>query len=94
MPVLESAIERQFVKEARALGCRTRKLNGAGHVGWPDQLVLVPGGVTLLIEFKRPKEKLRPTQVIWHNEAKSIGHNPHVFDNWQSAIALVKVSMK
>lgn len=92
MPVLqlESSIEKKFVKEARKLGCMTRKLEGIGQGGWPDQLILIPHGPKLLIEFKRPGGVLSPIQEACHEDAEKIGHQFYVFDNWQEAIALVK----
>lgn len=87
--VKESTIENRFVKEAHRLGCKTRKLNGMGNNHWPDRLVLVPGGETLLIEFKKPGGVLSEGQAAWHEDAKLMGHYPIVFDNWQDALAWV-----
>ena len=91
---LESSIESTFVKKARALGCMTRKLNGMGQRDWPDQLVLIPGGVGILIEFKRPGESLRVGQQTWQEDAKEIGHGSYVFNNWQEPLELIKRLIK
>lgn len=88
--VLEKDIENSFVRQAKKLGCKTRKLNGTGYRSWPDRLILVPGGVTLFIEFKRPGEDLRPDQESLHEDAATIGHTWYTFDNWEGAIELVK----
>ena len=88
--VLERDIEGAFVKKARALGCMCRKLNGMGYASWPDQMVLVPGGKVLLIEFKREGEELRPAQEDLHTQAKTIGHKWYWFDNWEEPLHLVE----
>ena len=94
MKQLESAIESKFVKEAKKLGCLVKKLDSEGNVGWPDRLVLVPGGAILLIEFKRPGGALSPVQEAWHDDAKKIGHKPYVCYSWQAALNLIKEGLK
>lgn len=93
-PPLEKTIEQAFVRKAKALGCKCRKLNGLGNRDWPDQLVLIPGGQVLLIEFKRPGEKLRPSQQFWHDSVRHLGFQPYVFDNWQEPISLIQELLK
>lgn len=88
--VLESAIEKAFLRQVKKLGCKTRKLNGTGYRDWPDRLIMVPGGVTLYFEFKRPGEELRPSQAGLHEEAALLGHTWYVFDNVEAAILKVK----
>ena len=91
---LEKDIEAKFVREAKKLGCLCRKLNGMGARDWPDRLVLVPGGAILLIEFKRLGATLRPSQEAWHEDAKAIGQEPYVFDNWEQPLALVERKLR
>lgn len=88
--VLESDIEKRFVRELKKLGCKSRKLNGTGYRDWPDRMILVPGGITLFFEFKRPGEDLRPSQQELHNEAAELGHTWYTFDSWENAIACVR----
>ncbi len=92
--VLESDIEKRFVRELKKLGCKSRKLNGTGYRDWPDRLVLVPGGVSLFIEFKRPGETLRESQQNLHDEAAELGHTWYTFDSWEKALQVVLSHMK
>lgn len=93
-PVLEKDIEKRFVRELKKLGCKSRKLNGTGYRDWPDRLILVPGGVTLFIEFKIPGEDLRPSQASLHEEAADLGHTWYTFDSWENAIECVRSHMR
>lgn len=92
--VLEGDIEKRFVREAKKLGCMTRKLNGVGYRDWPDRLVMVPGGAIIFIEFKRPGEPLRESQASLHEDAAAIGHDWNVCDSWEHAINIVRQHMR
>lgn len=92
--ILEKDIEAKFMKEAKKLGCITRKLNGMGFNSWPDRLVLVPGGTSLFIEFKKPGETLRPAQEALHEDAKSLGHTWYVCTSAENALNIVRQHIK
>lgn len=64
---LEKTAEDAFVKQARAAGYLTRKMNGLGNASWPDQLV-IGNGFSLFIEFKREGEDLTELQADCHRE--------------------------
>lgn len=83
---LERNVERRFVERAKPLGCRTRKLNGAGFRDWPDRLVLAPRGVVMLIEFKRPGGRATPKQALLHEQLRALGHDVRVFDDADRAL--------
>lgn len=91
---LESSVERSFVRRAEALVCRTRKLNGLGNRDWPDRLVLGPNEFFAFYEFKRPGKALRPTQEALRNDLAELGHQVHVFDDADAAVAHLKASLK
>ena len=59
--MLESAIESACVKHATKRGCLSVKLQG-GAVGTPDRLFLLPGGRTMIVEFKTLAGRVRPRQ--------------------------------
>jgi hypothetical protein len=86
----EGAIERAFVKRIEAAGGLALKLNVAGHVGWPDRLVLMPNAIPLLVEFKDPEGELSPVQEHRITELKALGYDVHVFDNADWAFSFVE----
>lgn len=47
--------------------------------GWPDRMVLLPGGVVLFFELKRPKGgRLEPLQPWWHAQLRKLGFEVHL----------------
>ena len=85
MQVLESSIEQSFVAKLKKVGLVSIKLNLQGTRGWPDRLVLVPGGVPLFIEFKRPGEDLRALQRVRHDYLRSLEYDVETFDDAEEA---------
>jgi hypothetical protein len=51
----EAEVEAYLVGSVERLGGKTAKLTVRGQRGWPDRLVLLPGGIVLFVELKRPK---------------------------------------
>lgn len=92
--IREADIENKFVRMAKAIGCKTRKLNGMGYNSWPDRLILCPGGAIVFIEFKKPDEGLRPAQAELHSEVHKIGHTWYTCDDADNAMEIVKNAMR
>jgi hypothetical protein len=47
--------------------------------GWPDRMVLLPGGRILWVELKRPKGgKFEPLQPYWLKKLRGLGFGAHV----------------
>ena len=92
MQVLESQVERAFVRQVKrlGLGIKTLKLNLQGTVGWPDRLLICPGGVTLFVEFKRPGNDLKPMQEHRADQLRELGHHVRCFDNLEAAMIYVR----
>ena len=53
MPAKESTIERAILAEVKRRGGVALKLQGAGNRGYPDRLVVLPGGKICFLEIKR-----------------------------------------
>jgi hypothetical protein len=58
--MLEAAIEKYLIERVEALGGITAKMTVSGRRGWPDRLVIMPGGHVSLVEVKRPKGVKHP----------------------------------
>lgn len=50
----ESDVEAHLVQRVKAQGGETRKVEWIGRSSAPDQLVMLPGGITLWVEVKNP----------------------------------------
>lgn len=69
----ESDVEKAFKDKAEEKGCLLLKITPDGEAGWPDRLLLLPGGITCFIEFKRPGETLRPLQERRKSQLNRLG---------------------
>ncbi len=80
---LESSLEHAFVRGVRAAspGAKILKLVVPSQAGFPDRLLLLPGGATVLVELKRDGERLRKLQEHRRNELAELGHTVMVVSN-------------
>lgn len=86
----ESEIEKRVVDLAwDHLGILGTKLVMSGNTGYPDRIFWIPGGKTLLIEFKSPGEKPTPKQKHVHETLRSLGYKVEVHDNVADAFEAV-----
>ena len=70
--VRERSIERYLVTSVNSAGGIALKLSPGG--GWPDRLVLWPGGRFDLVELKRPKGgALAAVQAANHRKLRDLG---------------------
>lgn len=70
----ETSIETHLRKSVKAAGGYCVKLNPLGMVGIPDRLVLLPGGVVVFVECKKPKGGvIAPLQARWKAELERLG---------------------
>lgn len=91
MQVLEGTVERRFCHLVnKRLGCLVVKLNFKGHYGWPDRMVLAPGGRALFVELKHPGKKPNPLQGIRLRTLKNLGFFAEVHDDADSAFRAVR----
>ena len=55
MTVREAELETHLLKQVDIRGGITAKMTVQGRRGWPDRLVILPGGAVALVELKKPK---------------------------------------
>lgn len=94
--LLESARERRTVARLERLDARMHvpKFSPDGQRGWPDRVILLPGGFALFVEFKRDGQRERPLQTHRRNELMRLGFVCFVVASDADADALVEYAMR
>lgn len=82
--VSEKAIERYLCEVVKKLGGVCLKYSNANMVGYPDRVVLLPGGVTIWIELKSKGRRPEKIQQIRIAQLERIGHTVYVADSKES----------
>lgn len=78
--MLETAVERKFFLFARKLGGRAIKLRNTGRRHDTDRILVLPYGVIVWLELKRPGEKPRSGQRRMHAWLRKRRHKVLVSD--------------
>jgi hypothetical protein len=73
--ILEKDIERILVKEIKSLGGICLKYFNPNSTGWPDRLVILPGGDIFFVELKRPGGKISSKQEVRLKTLQELGVN-------------------
>ena len=74
MTELEKDIERKLVKLVEKHGGLCLKWVCPGWSGVPDRIVLLPGGVVMFVETKRPKgSRVAKLQTWWAERIRRLG---------------------
>ena len=94
MRPLESDIERKLTRELKKLGITSIKLRLLGDRGWPDRLILLPGGRPLFLELKRPGGKTSKQQEIKINLLHDLGYHVAISDNVDRAINYIRSQLE
>jgi len=79
--VSEKSIERYLGELVKKLGGICLKYSNAGMVGFPDRVVLLPGGVTVWIELKSKGRRPEKIQQIRIAQLERLGHRVYVADS-------------
>lgn len=82
--MLEKSVEDYLVAEVTKRGGFCIKLNPKGYKGIPDRLVILPGGVPIFVELKRPKGGVTAQlQYWWLKRFWSLGYRAMLLDSKQ-----------
>ena len=74
MPELEKSIEQYLRRQVEARGGRCVKFDPTYNRGWPDRIVLLPGGKLVWVELKRPRGGvISGAQGVAHEELRRLG---------------------
>ena len=77
----ESDIERRLISAVQKEGGLCLKFAPPGMVGFPDRLVLLPGGLVVFVEVKKPGKKPTNLQVHRHGQLRSLGMRVYLLDD-------------
>ena len=86
----ESSVERRLKKRVQDAGGICMKIMPVVR-GYPDRLILLPGGRLFLVETKAPTGALRAAQKVFRQRAEAIGvpvdvlYSTHEVDSWVDA---------
>ncbi len=79
--MLERFIERKLVNLVRKEGGLCPKFTSPGSAGWPDRLILLPGGKVAFAELKAPQGRLSSIQVQRHIQLRDLGFTVFVIND-------------
>ena len=77
----EKTIENYLVRQVLAKGGWAIKLTSPNAAGLPDRLILLPGGVVIFAELKRPGGSVRPLQKSAHRRLRELGFVVYTIDS-------------
>lgn len=92
--VSEKAIERYLVEQAKQNGLLCLKYSNPNMVGYPDRLLVLPGGGVVWVELKSKGRKPTKIQQIRIAELIGMGHLVKVIDNKADIDGLIKTIKK
>ena len=78
---LEREIERQATKHVESLGGKCLKVQLAYGRGYPDREILLPHGLTIRTEFKKPGGVVSHHQKRWIQDLLDLGHPAGTVDD-------------
>ena len=82
--VSEKSIERYLVGKVREMGGECLKFSSMIQTGFPDRVVLLPGGGTVWVELKSRGRKPTPLQEQRLRWLRENGHRAYVADSRES----------
>lgn len=88
--VSEKAIERYLAELAKQNGLLCLKYSNPNMVGYPDRLLVLPGGGVVWVELKSKGRKPTKIQQIRMSELTGMGHLVKVIDNKADIDELIK----
>lgn len=92
--VSEKSIERYLVEQAKQNGLLCLKYSNPNMVGYPDRLLVLPGGNVIWVELKSKGRKPTKIQQMRIAELSGMGHTVRVIDNKADIDELIKTIRK
>ncbi len=90
--VSEKSIEKYLIEQAEANGLLCLKYSNPNMVGYPDRLLVLPGGSVVWVELKSKGRKPTKIQQIRIAGLRNRGHYVWVIDNKADIDELIKIA--
>ena len=87
----EKAIEAYLVRKVKEVGGICLKYSSSSVTGYPDRIVMLPGGVTVWVELKSKGQHPEKRQVIRIGELRAIGQRVEVIDSKEGVDTLLSM---
>ena len=78
-----------MVREVKKMGGWSVKIWPFNLVGFPDRLLLLPGGLIYFVEVKAPGKQPRPTQVAVLEKLRGLGFKTFVLNSEETMVELL-----
>lgn len=88
--VSEKSIEKYLTEQAEANGLLCLKYSNPNMVGYPDRLLVLPGGSVIWVELKSKGRKPTKIQQVRIAGLRNRGHYVWVIDNRKSVDSLIE----
>ena len=89
--ILESEVESHLRKLTESVGGQCVKFLPDYKRGWPDRILLLPAGLLVWVETKRPEGgRLSPAQLVAHETLRRLGQRVEVVWTKEAADRLVE----
>lgn len=85
----EKSIEHYLVERVKAMSGECLKYSNPHTIGYPDRIVLLPGGRVMWVELKSYGERPRAIQLRRIERLRQLGQEVHVCDSRQAVDAIV-----
>ena len=86
----EKKVEKALRTAVQKAGGIPVKMALTGTRGFPDQLIMMPGGCLALVECKTTGESLTGLQVAWRNWILDLGFEWHLLDHTNDIPDIIK----
>ena len=81
---MEKKVEKYLVVRVESLGGLCVKFPPLFFAGFPDRIVLLPGGRIVFVELKDEGKKPTPLQIRVHTKLRALGFRVEVLDSKES----------
>jgi len=89
-PMQEKTIERSLVETVQARGGLCLKWVCPGWAGVPDRICLLPGGLIIFAELKRPGGVIAARQEWWRDKLAALGFRHYYVCGKSDIAAIIK----